>query len=214
MKLNNMDIPKVVIISLLGLVFGVFYIVFSAKHLSEITPVREPAKKDFSSAIAGVGIIEALDQNVHIFPSRNGKVEKIYVKEGDIVQKNQPLFKLDTDELDAELQSEMSEANAQNTELQRLQHLPRPEDIPPLQANLNDAQASYSDKQVYYQRMKNLYNKKTVSENDYIQSMYNFEKAKANLEKAQADLKKLEAGAWQYEIKAAEDKYKSSYSRA
>jgi multidrug efflux pump subunit AcrA (membrane-fusion protein) len=214
MKINNLEIPKIALIAIAGLIFGIFYIITSAKHTVELTPIREPVKKDFPSSISGVGIVEAYGQNILVSSGRSGKVKAVYVTEGEFVKEGQPLFLLDIDQLNAELNTLEDNATTQKIEIERLKHLPRPEDVPPLQAKVQEAQAVYNDTKTYNQRLKSLYDSGAVSQNDYTQSLYNYQKATAGLNKAKADLKNLNAGAWKYQIRASKSQYQSLVSRA
>jgi len=55
-----------------------------------------PASSPFKHAIAGIGFVEANSGNIDVGSFASGIVQKIYVKEGDVVLAKAPLFALDT----------------------------------------------------------------------------------------------------------------------
>ncbi|MES2252145.1 MAG: HlyD family efflux transporter periplasmic adaptor subunit [Pseudomonadota bacterium] len=55
-----------------------------------------PASSPFKHAIAGIGFVEANSRNIDVGTFTSGIVQKIYVKEGDVVEAKAPLFELDT----------------------------------------------------------------------------------------------------------------------
>jgi HlyD family secretion protein len=66
-------------------------------------PAVQPANAPFSSYVFGPGIVEASTENISVGTPVSGVVTAIYVKWGDRVKTGDPLFKLDTRDLDAQL---------------------------------------------------------------------------------------------------------------
>jgi HlyD family secretion protein len=66
-------------------------------------PVTQPAKAPYSSYIFGPGIVESSTENIAVGTPVSGIVTAIYVKWGDRVKTGDPLFKVDTRDLDAQL---------------------------------------------------------------------------------------------------------------
>src|SRR5262245_35876178 len=83
-------------------------------HLNGQSPVAvppiDPSPKPYAVSVAASGIIEALSENVSIGVPDAGLVTQVHVKVWDHVQEGQPLFTLDTRELQAQLA--VNEANA------------------------------------------------------------------------------------------------------
>lgn len=77
-------------------------------------PPRLPASNPYLNAIAASGIIEATDRNIAIGVPASGLITEVYVKVSDKVKKGDPLFKMDTRELEAQLH--LQEANIKVTE--------------------------------------------------------------------------------------------------
>lgn len=62
-----------------------------------------PPQKPYSKTVAASGLIEAFGDNIAIGSPVEGVVEEAYVKVGQQVKKGDPLFKLDSRELNAEI---------------------------------------------------------------------------------------------------------------
>jgi RND family efflux transporter MFP subunit len=99
---------------------------------------------------------------VNIMPDISGKVEKIYVEEGDIVKKGQILAELDT--RSAKLLLEQAEAG-----------------LAVAKSNFNEASKNW-------ERIKTLYEKGTVSPQQYEKAQLAYESTKAQLEHANSAL--------------------------
>jgi multidrug efflux pump subunit AcrA (membrane-fusion protein) len=93
-------------------------------------PVAQPANAPFSSYIFGPGIVEASTENIAVGTPASGIVKAIYVKWGDRVKTGDPLFKVDTRDLDAQLLP--ANAKVKEVEAQLL----------PANAKVNEAQAT------------------------------------------------------------------------
>ena len=125
-KIKNIDfkkIPKIVLISAIGFIFALYYVASSAKSTKELEPIRDPASKPYVHTLAGLGIIEALDQNIVVRPNYSGKVSAVIVREGAKVKKGDPLYCLDVEDLKANLDSLEADAiasklNCENTKIQ------------------------------------------------------------------------------------------------
>src|SRR3974390_2540125 len=66
-------------------------------------PVVQSAVAPFSSYVFGPGIVEASTENIAVGTPVSGIVTAIYVKWGDRVKTADPLFKVDTRDLEAQL---------------------------------------------------------------------------------------------------------------
>jgi RND family efflux transporter MFP subunit len=94
-----------------------------------------------------VGTLEAR-RSVTLKPEIDGRISEILVKEGDRVQPGQAIVRLDSDDLEAELQqAKAGLANAQ-AKLAELKAGSRTEDIAQARASLKEAQARLANAQV------------------------------------------------------------------
>ncbi len=91
------------ILAFLGILSAVWAIKNGLTPQPEAAPIISPVEKPYSQTIAASGIIEALGNNLSIGSPADGIVQEIYVEVWQIVKKGDPLFKLDSLELEAEL---------------------------------------------------------------------------------------------------------------
>lgn len=116
-----------VLLPLFGVV-GIGYGVFFAKQQTTTqvapqaaAPVKLPPTSQFEHAISGSGLVEANTRNIAVGSHLSGIVKQLFVAEGDSVEKDAPLFKLDDRSARAEIstaESNLSVARAQLAEAQ------------------------------------------------------------------------------------------------
>lgn len=116
-------------------------------------------KQKISERLFYTGVIEAWNK-INVTPDIGGKIAKIHVEEGDVVQKGQLLAELDTRAV--RLQLEQAEAA------------------------LAVAEANHNDAQKNMERMERLRKEDAASEQQYDQVKLAFEAAEAQLRQAQA----------------------------
>ena len=132
----------------------------------EVTPVKRMSLERWEEAVGNVSPY----QGVRITPKVPGKIEAIYVKEGDQVKEGQALVKLD--QTDFLLALEKAEASYKSAE-----------------AQLEQAKLKLQDAERDYQRAKVLFEEKVISQKEYEKIETNFKAAQAQYELAQAQLK-------------------------
>src|SRR5262245_46652999 len=96
----------------------------------ETTPPAAPAAATFANTVAGVGLVEPSSENIAVSTPVSGLVIAVQVKAGDRVQRGAPLFSLDDRDLKAELALRKTSLEVARSRLARLEHAPRPEEIP------------------------------------------------------------------------------------
>jgi RND family efflux transporter MFP subunit len=126
-----------------------------------LVTVFKVSKQRISEKLVFTGVIEAW-QTINITPEVGGRIAKIYVEEGDRVQKGQLLAELDTRA--TRLQLEQAEAF------------------------VAVAQANYNDAEKNMERMERLIKENAVSEQQYEKIKLVFESAEAQLNQAKAAL--------------------------
>ncbi|MGA8165571.1 MAG: efflux RND transporter periplasmic adaptor subunit [Waddliaceae bacterium] len=96
------------------------------------TPHVEPPLKPYRQALNGTGIVEAVGKNLSISTANSGIVKEVFVNVWEEVEKDAPLFCVDTKELEAELGVALAKhdvACAKSARLQQqLKHLKRIKD--------------------------------------------------------------------------------------
>jgi HlyD family secretion protein len=109
------------IVALLALCFAAFSVVRTQPVRDPEPPPLPPPSRPFLEAIAGVGLVEANTENIAIGTHLAGVVERVYVRVGQTVAAEEPLFKLDDRHLRATLsvrehQLESAKARVKTTE--------------------------------------------------------------------------------------------------
>lgn len=137
-------------------------------------PISEPPRSPYQHTVAASGIIEAVNENVRIGPPQAGLITKVFVKVGDQVTEQAPLFQLDDRELRAQL-------------------LTREAAIPPLQAQIEEQKYKVGDLETQFKRRQSVYDERAVSEDDLKRTWYALEMAKRGAQRIQATLKQAMA---------------------
>ena len=167
---------------------------------SAISPPTRPARV---KSIAGAGIVEARKENIPIGAHVPGVVTDLFVKVGDYVKKGDPLFKLDDRELRSQLKVNEAMLVSAGAQLHKLQAAPRPEDIPPAKAAVDEAKSKLSDAEAAMARTEKLYQRQMAAASDYDKDRFAYYSNKAALAKAIAELERIQAGSWKEDIEVA-----------
>jgi RND family efflux transporter MFP subunit len=171
MAFKNKILPA---FAILGLAIAIVVAVQSQKETPPAQPVAQPARASFKSYIGGAGIVEARTENICIGTSLPGIVKTVFVKVGDRVKAEAPLFQIDDRELRADLL--IKQAN-----------------LVKARAAVAEAQASLKDYQAQYALVRNTTDRRAVSVDDVQKRRYAAELARAKLTSARAAVTAAEA---------------------
>lgn len=150
------------LLALLGLAFTLFMIYRGAKQ-SPIAPIiHAPPISPYDHFVAGIGMIESVYKNIPIGIPIVDIITDIYVKVGDIVTVDTPLFSVDTRNF-------------------RAQYNEAEEYIRYAKLNYEDKKAQFN----FYERLKE---KTAVSEQVFTQAFYDKELARQQVENAKGAL--------------------------
>jgi HlyD family secretion protein len=108
-------------LALVGIIFVIRTVIAGSVPAPVAAPVVEPAKAPFETFVAGSGIVESISENIAIASALPGVVREVFVKAGDPISVNQPLFSLDNRESMAELsvrKAQVERAKAQLADAQ------------------------------------------------------------------------------------------------
>ncbi len=186
-----------------GILFAIFSVVRGSKPVPAAPPVSKPARAPFVSYVAGAGIVEASTENISIGTPVGNLVDEIFVKVGDEVRAGDPLFKLRDKVTQAELQEKKAALELARSKLERLRGLPRPEDVPPLEARVREAEASLDDQKNQLRLWESVTDPRAVSQEELSRKKFAVQVAVARLEAARAELSLLKAGAWKQDLQVA-----------
>lgn len=160
------------LISVLGLLYAVYYIVAGSAEAPGGARLQlvQPPSTPFQETISGSGIIEANSRNIKIGSHQSGVAQTVYVTEGQAVEKNAPLFKLDDREARASYQTQISEVSV-------------------AAARVQEAKALLDDQKDQLQRLEQLKQGVSVSVDRLERARYAVETAKAKVQVAESNLK-------------------------
>lgn len=157
----------------------------------------------FRSYISGMGIVESSSENINIGSPLNRVVKKVFVSVGEKVKANQILFQLESRDLEADLQTKHIDYENAVVNLQKLEALPRTEDLLAASASLKSAELALKQAGNRYERVEGLQVSGAMSVEEVMQRKYSHEEADAQYQKAKADFEKIKAGAWLPDIEIA-----------
>jgi ABC-type lipoprotein export system ATPase subunit/multidrug efflux pump subunit AcrA (membrane-fusion protein) len=179
--------------------FGLFLLaatqaVKAARERPAAAPPYAPAEAPFRGQVAGLGIVEAGSENIAVGAPAPGLVRQVFVRVGQSVQAGEPLFCLDTRSLEAELRVREANLALSEAQLQRLESLPRQEELPIAAAKVREARADVTEKEDALSRGRRA--NIAVSAETLVQLAQSRAAAAARLARAEAEENLLRAGAW------------------
>lgn len=187
------------------IVFAIKYMAEAKQKLPVIPPPIQPAANPFpkSEVVAGAGMVEPETENISIGAPLPGIVQEVLVKVGQKVKAGTPLFRIDDRDHKAQLvvrQAMLADATAT---LERLQSMPRPEEIPAAEAKVREAKADWDNWEQQWARGEKLVTDRTMTEEEFQERKQTAIGARERYNKALADYNLLKAGTWAPEIHVA-----------
>lgn len=189
-------------------VLALAFSIFSVRHMTPAhvaaAPPQEPPASKFQRQIGGVGMVEPASENISIGVPVSGLVAEVRVKPGDVVQRGQALLRLDDRDLRAELALRVSNVDLAAARLERLKNTPRAEDIPPLEARVEQVKAQLADAESQLRIIEAVTDRRAVRAEDWERRRWGASVARAALREAEASLAQARAGAWKPDILVAQ----------
>lgn len=193
-----------VVLALTVFCLFVISIFFIQKPIKEEAPEIQVKHPPFLTYISGVGTVEPKSGSINISSDFNRIVERVNVEVNEKVEKGTVLFQLYNNDLLAQLRIKQQEYQKALANLQKLQALPRNEDLTIANEDLNKAQAILNESKAQYVMVSNLSNPHAISKEEQDKRLYRYHQADADLKKAEAQYLKIKSGAWQPELKIAQ----------
>jgi HlyD family secretion protein len=141
----------------------------------------------------------------------------VFVKVGQRVKAGTPLFRIDDRDRKAELAVRQAMLADTMASLERLESMPRPEELPAAEAKVREAKADWDNWEQQWARGEKLVTDRTMSEEEFQERKQNAIAARERYNKAVADYNLLKAGTWQPELhvaKTAVDREKAQVEEA
>lgn len=191
------------LVALAGASYATYTVAVGSMPVPVARPVADPAQAPYESYIAGSGLIEAASQNIAIGSPLPRIVAEVFVKVGDEVAADAPLFRLDDRDLRAELAVRKGALASARAKLDRLAAAPRPEELPPAEARVRAAETILADLKNQVTAWEAVADKRAVSEEELARKRFAAQSAEARLSEAQSQLLLLKAGAWKPDVDVA-----------
>jgi HlyD family secretion protein len=87
------------------------------KDIPEVTVIKVEKRKELRSTVTASGEVRPV-QFINLTSEVQGRIEEIYVKEGDSVTKGTPLVKLDPTQLDSSTDAQLAALQASQNDVQ------------------------------------------------------------------------------------------------
>ncbi|MGE5350790.1 MAG: HlyD family secretion protein [Acidobacteriota bacterium] len=161
------------------------------------------------------GIVESTQ--VDVASKIPGRVDTVFVSEGDMVHKGQILARLESKEMDAKLEQVRGLVDAAKSKVQMAHNGARPEEKQAAERLYFQAQAQFELANKTWTRIQSLFRDGVISAQEKDQAEFQFKAAKEQMEAARARLDMVNKGARMEEISGAEALYyqaQNTYSEA
>ncbi|WMN12116.1 efflux RND transporter periplasmic adaptor subunit [Marivirga salinae] len=142
-----------------------------------------PKKSDITESVYASGILKSVNQ-YEVFTQFNGKIEEIFVREGDFVRKGEPLFQIENSS--AKLSTDNARISAFSNDYKR-----NKEKLLEAQNAIELAHKKVINDSLLFVRQKTLWQQNIGSKIELEQRELSFENAKVNLKKAQVTYEDL-----------------------
>jgi HlyD family secretion protein len=185
-------------------IFALGYALYLQRPESNPPPPVSPSVSPFGHIVAGAGMVEpSTDASVNGYIAvgtlLGGVVTNVHVRIGQEVKKGQLLFELDRRQTEADLQVRLAAVENAESQLRKLERQPRPEEVPPSEAQVRLAEAnlqSAKDVRTRDQGILRTSGVEAISPQDVIAHEALYRASIAQVGVAKANLALLKAGAW------------------
>lgn len=198
--MNRKYVYFILALALLGFLLIVIFFVVKKQEV-QTTQEVQVENPPFLNYISGSGTVEPASGNIIISPPFSRVIEKMNVSINDRVKKGDILFELYNQDLKADLKIKQKKYEESLSNLNKLEALPREEDLIISQETLNKAQAVFYESIIEYC----VANCRSRSKSEKCINFYKYLQAEADFRVAYAQFEKVKSGTWQFELKIAQD---------
>jgi ABC exporter DevB family membrane fusion protein len=156
------------------------------------------------SRIAAGGLVEPVNEERVIIPQISGRLDKVYINEGDSISAGQLIAEIENSESRAGVAAAQAQLELREAELDRLRNGARPEELADASASLAAAEAAQRVASATLHRNELLLERKQISQSRFDEVRGEADSARAGRDRAAAGLALLRAGARKEDIRAAE----------
>lgn len=151
------------------------------------------------------GIVEV--SQVDVASKIPGRIDSVYVNEGDLVHKGQIIARLESKEMDAKLEQARGVMEAARSKMSMAHNGARPEEKTATERLYSQSQAQYELAEKTWKRIQSLFKDGVISTQEKDQVEFQYRAAKEQMEAAKAKLDLVFKGARVEEISGAEALY-------
>jgi multidrug resistance efflux pump len=173
-----------------------FHLFRTSRSSPSLPPAGTPPRTAFARRIAGFGIVEAATENISIGAHVPGVVSQVHVRVGQQVDAGAPLFQIDDRQAQADLAVREAMWQAAQAQLEKLEQLPRPEELPGSEARVRETEARRTDEEERGRRAELLFERRALSEEELTSRRRSLQMAREQHARAKAEDALLRAGAW------------------
>ena len=193
--------------------FSIYHLLFAGEKLPKVVPLIEPPHHSFGSGITGTGLVEARAENISLGTAVAGVVLEVCVNNDQLSQRvaaGTPLFRVDDRHLKAQLRTLQANLKLAEAQLERLEQMPRPEEVPPSEAKVKVAEANRTRLKDLLDRGEQLLGKKVMSEEEFTSRRFTFLAADQQWQQALAEDSMLKAGSWKPDLNVSKASVESA----
>jgi len=166
---------------------------------------------DIKSFFTVSGLVEP-KEIVRVYAKSIGQVKELSVKEGDTVQKNDILMRLDDEQIRLQVAQAKATLDAAQASLEKVKTGARPQEISQAEAAVRQAKISRDSAEENYLRMQKLFSEGAVSEQQHDQAKNQFEIAEAQYQVANESYKLVMEGASEQDLRSVEAQVRQAQS--
>ncbi len=152
-------------------------------------------------------------ETVTILSKIPGKIEKIFVKEGERVKEGQTVAKIEDDVVRLQLKQAWAAFSAAKAQYQKAIKGVRKEELENAEALVKQAEADFKTAEDNFKRVKTLYKAGTIPKAKYEETENQLKDAKTKLENAKRKLKMMKEGTSKEEIEMARSNMEAMKAR-
>lgn len=195
-KKPNFWLMGLVAAGLLGTATTAYLVFRSTAPKSDITNlIVEVTSKDIAVQIKANGVVQAV-QNINLSPKEAGRIAKLYVDEGDRVEQNQLVARMEDEQFQAQVNQYKAALAKSQADLAQKRAGARPEEIAEAKAKLAAAEANVAEIQEKLNRAAEVLKRNqflaqegAISQNELGDYLSQERSARANLDAAVARMK-------------------------
>ncbi len=198
-------------IALIG--FSVRYLAQAKERMPKLPPPVQPPETPFKNTVAGAGMVEPETENISIGAPLPGIIVDVSVKVGQRVKIGDPMFRIDDRDRKAELEVRKAMLADAKAALERLEAMPRPEELPAAEAKVKEAKADWDNWEQQWARGEKLVTDRAISQEEFLERKQSAIQARERYNRAVADLNLLKAGTWEPDIRVAKSAVESAQAQ-